>query len=176
MSEFPQEDFPEKVPRNTAAKFIAAGVCLAFSVLLFILVWCAHASVLMAFSAMFLCAAAALALYGLGDVLNSRTPPRSAMPLAALALDLACLPCLLISFVLLLSGDLWQWLALIFLIGVVACPVGGMALAVVCLTRGAGRIGRWGVGVSVAALALPVAAVAVIIPLYSAGVFVIALM
>ena len=92
------------------------------------------------------------------------------------ALDLACLPCLLISFVLLLSGDLWQWLALIFLIGVVACPVGGMALAVVCLARGAGRIGRWGVGVSVAALALPVAAVAVIIPLYSAGVFVIALL
>ena len=59
MSEFPREHFPEKVPRNTAAKFIAAGVCLAFSVLLFILVWCAHASVLMAFSAMFLCAAAA---------------------------------------------------------------------------------------------------------------------
>ena len=54
MSEFPQENFPEKVPRNTAAKFIAAGVCLAFSVLLFILEWSEHASVLMAFLAMFL--------------------------------------------------------------------------------------------------------------------------
>ena len=103
MSEFPQENFPEKVPRNTAAKFIAAGVCLAFSVLLFILVWCAHASVLlMAFSAMFLCAAAARCAVWFGRRAQQRAPPpRSAMPLAALALDLACLPCLLISFVLL---------------------------------------------------------------------------
>ncbi len=167
---------PEQKLRNSAAKFIAAGVCLAFSVLLFILVWCVHASVLMAFSAMFLCVAAALALCGAGDLLSVRTPPRTIKPAAALALDLACLPCLLIGVVLLLGGGLLQWLALVFLIGAVACPVGGMALAVYCLTLGKAKTGGWGVGLAIAAVALPVIAVAVLIPLYSAGVFVIALM
>lgn len=164
----------ENSKKPMTGKIVTACVLFAASVVVFVVSLLVRLRLLAALSVAAFCVAAGLAIYICGKALAARQPSRSVLPILALALDLACIPSLLIALFLL--AEPFSVFSLLFFLAVPILPVAGIGVGVISLSRGVAKVGVWGFVLSIIAIALPVIFVAVAIPLYSSGVIVISLM
>ncbi len=156
--------------------FAAAAVCLGVAALAVVcLVPFGGGGALMLLC--FLPAVAGIVLFcvGLKNKLASLERPRSVLPIFALAADLACVPLALLGGLAVVSS-FFTPLGLLLLLAAIAAPIAGIVIAVAALGQGREKIGAWGVGLSIAAIVLPIVALVTVIALFSTGVFVISLM
>lgn len=142
-----------------AAVFIPAGIF-------------ASAPLVLLAAALFIGACALLVHYLRKRSAARGKKPKDLMPYAALGLDLAAVPCALLGMLTHFSVSV----SLILFLFAIVSPFCGIATGIAALCSGKEKIGRVGVALSAAAIALPILFVLVMIVLFGTGVAVIRLM
>ncbi len=170
----PQNDIEQSEKRrNTKAKAIWAALICIFGLALIIGGAAVRSGPLWGAGSLALVPAVILALLIVRDALEMCTVPLSPIPYGAWGCYLLCAA---LGFAAFGIGDFFPGIGLILLLAAIFAPIAGIVLAIYSITLGKYVTGKSGLGVGIAALIFPFAAIGIFILLLSTHAIVIVLM